>query len=359
MSTAAWLDRLKGADSVTWAVRIVLALVAGGLLLWSGLNALHSPVPPALWTPGDLPAAPEAAENGWQLLRDHQHDFRGVPTGAVDQQVRAALAASGATAAPDRAAMTAADEQFSAPSVQRLWTLCDGAFASVEFVDACPLDYASRCPSLELRQCHRLASYRVLQHAARGLWADAAQQLEQLLGPGGSHLRSARSVVSMLVALRNQHSTLVLAGRLQRWARAAGAEADLAPLRASLASAEPTRAALDPAIISEYLRQLHGAVLIQRGEIEGEGVLPGFFFNAGATIGELNRIYRPVREASGLPAMPATRYTDPVAWWLVNPLGKLYLDAVLLPPRVFSSLAQARAELLAQQEQIRVRYQVP
>ncbi|MBW2525435.1 MAG: hypothetical protein JRI23_14715 [Deltaproteobacteria bacterium] len=328
-----------------------LTVFVGGLLVWSGINLVHGEPPGALWTPEDLPDLPADHDNGWRVVADRRTEIRQAASRSVDATVRSWLSVDPALERPTREALITVEQASSRPAVRAAAEACEAALAKPAFVDGCPVDGAKPCPALEIAQCNRLNSYGLLRHVSRGQWDRAGEGLERLIAHGEGHLGSARSVIGMLVALRNQQETTRLGGQLWAWALADDATGALAGARRRWLAFDATRLDGASAVIGEYLQALHGAVQIDRGEAEtGELGMPGFFFDAGATIAELNRLYRGAGGVSGAtwrPAAPPRPYAEGAGWWIVNPLGKLYLDAVLPPPRVYDALADERSRLVA------------
>jgi hypothetical protein len=330
-----------------WAV---LAVFVGGLLLWSGLNLLHAEPPGALWTPADLPDLPADEHNGWEVVRDHSDVIRKVPLRPVDAAVRFWMAADTAVERPTPEGLALAEQSFARQDVAAAWTACEEALATPAFVDGCDFDSAGRCPSLELAQCQRLTSFTLLRGVAAGQWATVGVGLDRLVAQGEGHLASARSLVGLLLALRNTSETMKLGTQLWSWARSDGATESLDAARRRAVAFEPEGVDASVAVIGEYLQALRGAVRIDRGEANaGELGMPGFFFDAGATIGELNRVFQGaggIAGAASRPQAPLQPYAQGLGWWVRNPLGKLYLDAVLPPGRVYDSLATERSRLV-------------
>jgi hypothetical protein len=196
----------------------------------------------------------------------------------------------------------------------------------------------------------------VLEAAAGGQWPQAAAQAEVLLAQRLGHLRSARSPLGMLIALRGVREGLGLSSRLVGWARGAQAGAALDALARRVRGFADDPVDLQPAAVGDYLLARGGAERIAGGEVDsGGGALPRFFFDPGATIGELNRIYEPskrVEAGAVVPSLPAEPYTARFGWWVRNPLGKLYLDAVLPPRRLFEDLVAERVALLAERAEL-------
>lgn len=333
-----------------WVLRGALALFVGGLLLWSGLNLAHREPPAALWTPDDLPALPPPERNGWAAMDERRAVIAGADFGPVDEVVRGWLAVDPQLERPTEELLAGAAPWLSRGEGAAAWAGCERALARPRFVDGCPIDFAARCPTLEIARCQRLASFRMLEAVARGRWDDVGEGLARMTRHGREHVATARSLVGAMVAYRDLEETLRLAEQLVAWADGEQARRSLAPAAQALGELEPAGLDWSTAIVGEYLRGLRGAVMIDRGEADTDELhLPRFFFDAGATMEELNRLYRPRGGLAGAPlrpAAPAEPYAAGFGWWVRNPLGKLYLDAVLPPARVYDSLAVAQARLV-------------
>ena len=339
-----------------WSLRVVLGGFVAALLGWSALNLSHGEPPAALWSSDDLPAVPAPEVNGWNDLHQHPDLFRGLDTGEVDEVVRVVLQAGLGVPPPASAALDPARSALDRAEIKQAWEICEASLGRTEFVDACPLDFSGVCPGLDVLECQRLGSFHVIEAAARGEWSQAAGRADVLMAQRLGHVRSARSPLGMMIALRGAREGMELSSRLVRWARAAHAEPALAALQRRLGGFAAEEIDLTPALVGEYLLGRTGAERIGSGEVDsGGGALPRFFFDPGATVAELNRIYRPARLAAGtsvLPDLPAEPYTAHFGWWIRNPLGKLYLDTVLPPRRVFEDLVAERAALIEQRAEL-------
>lgn len=335
----------------TWLPRVVLGLVGIALGAWLALNAVHDDVPVPLWGADELPALPPPERNGWAVLQSRQGLFDGVDATLIEQALGESLAQPPGSSPPAPEQFAAARAQLATPAVAQAWAVCAEAFARPEFVDGCPIELEHRCPALDLLECHLLGSLQVLDAAAHHDWHGAADRLATLLAQAGAHARTARSTLGLMVALRASRQAVALARRVSSWAAPAGAEASLAPVRARLKALGEDPLNLRSAIIGEYVLELSGIERIHRGELDGGGgALPRFFFDPGATLAELNRIYQRVAAAPAQPAVvpdiPAVGYTKRGWWWVRNPIGKLYLDSVLPPPQLFPHVLEERAALI-------------
>jgi hypothetical protein len=335
-----------------WSVRVLVGGFIAALLLWSALNLSHGEPPAALWSSDDLPSVPAPEVNGWSDLYQHPELFRGLDTGEVDQVVRAVLETELGVPPPASAALEPARRALERADIKQAWEICEASLGRSEFVDACPLDFSGVCPGLDVLECQRLGSFHVIEAAARGEWSQAAGRADVLMAQRLGHVRSARSPLGMMIALRAAREGMDLSSRLVSWARAAQAEPALGALQRRVRAFVAQEVDLTPALVGEYLLARTGAERIASGEVDsGGGALPRFFFDPGATVAELNRIYRPARltaQSSALPDLPAEPYTAHFGWWIRNPLGKLYLDTVLPPRRVFEDLVAERAALIEQ-----------
>ena len=339
-----------------WTVRIVVGLAVGALLSWSAINLVHADPPLPLWAGQDLPAIPAAEDNGWNDLYQHPHLFQELDVGPVERAVGASLgrAPEAGPAAPED--LTEARRSLGQPDLLEAFATCEASLSRPAFVDDCPFDFSQSCPSVDVLECRRIAAFHVLDAASRHEWAQAVARGDILLAQSLAHLSSARSVLSMQIALQSARESLVLARQLTHWLRAAGATGLLAGLERRIRAFGVDPLDLNVALAGEYIRMLSGIERITRGEVDsGGGALPGFFFDPGATTAELNRIFAPVRaarEADVIPAVADKPYTAQLGWWVRNPVGKLYLDAVTLPRRHFETLLAERAALLEERSKL-------
>lgn len=347
-----WWQRARQAG---WRARVlygVLGLLVGGLLLWSGLNLMHAAPPEPLWTEDDLPRAPPPEQNGWHVLTSHATEIRRAPSQHVGKAVRAWLAVEDGLEPPDDPSVALADEEFATPEARAAWERCAAGLAKPTFADDCPIDFEAQCPALEIAGCHRLASFVVVRHVVGGQWSKAVQLLEPLVRQDMDHVATARSVVGTMVALYDLRDGFALSAWFVARARDADQHEAVQPLSRRVESFVPADVDFTPVVVAEYLLDQRGLRIIASGEADAPGLgLPGFFLDEGATAAELNRIYASAHLRAGAvrrPTYPSQPYAAGFGWWLINPLGKLFLDAVLPPERVFDSLAKAREEVLVQ-----------
>ncbi len=285
---------------------LTAALLVIGVFAFLLINMLPSKAPEPLWTKTDLPASnAPSRDNGWEKLKTESAARRLPSSSGVDLALSEALG----SATLDEALTHIAALQT--PPTTEALSFCQEVFERPTFEDRCPPRIGARCPNLEIHHCHRMLSFACV----RTLSTDSTC-LEPILRTSVKHARSARSMLSMMVALSGLESSCQLARAAARWKL---------PAPGSDALRSLNRAPLEPqqTLTYEYLTNLE---VIDQLSQNGSG-MTAWLFDRGATLETLNARYRAAQKGD----FPDERLQSQSGWWLRNAGGKLVLDTLNTP----------------------------
>ena len=300
----AWL-----CSSGAFLVLTPLVVVAG----WWLVHAIPHPVPPPRWTHADLPAAPAPAINGWAAVTAEPLDL-GIPP-----ELGLAIDHGRAPARVQLAAFVAT------PAALEALARVEAAAAQPTFADDCRPDADARCHLLAWHQAHDTTLLHALAAELDGDHARASELLATLVRLDMAQLASARSLLSVLIAVDQLDDAFVQA----QWLLARlPDDAEARPLMAAIRSVDVRALDLRPLVIGDYLLSLEA---IDAALDVGHRRFPS---DPGLTRALLDERYARRDEAaragsiaaalgSGEPALTRTP-----GWWLHNPGGKLVLDAL-------------------------------
>ncbi len=304
------------------------------------VNGYPYRAPELLWTQDDLPSTAREDDNGWMVVSSDRVD------GDIPKPLTELLNP------PDHDAVQFWQRVARVEGLPEFLT-SDAAREAIERVDAarrmptfveddCTFDRT--CTSMVWIELHRIASLHAIDLATRGEVADATMLLRDLIRMDATHLASARSLLSILIAVANLQDAMTIADMIaQRDA------ADPNPALAALGSVVEglnLAVGLERIVIGEYLAQVE---FLAKRDARASGI-DRWFYNHALTLRIINpRFEHRHQSALAHDSFGALGGGEPspkqeLGWWVRNPIGKRILDKAGWEP---TSLAVSLDENLA------------
>jgi hypothetical protein len=321
--------------------------------------------PELLWTVEDLPSVADDAENGWfvataaakheipedliVLLEPSEHD-------AVQFWQRVELRADGL-------------HEFLATDTAR------EASERIELVRRRPafVDERARGDSgsaIAWRGLHRVAMLQAVDLALTGDVANSCLLLRDLIRMDVAHIASARSWISFLVALANLGDALdradMIAQRIGAEDTSGATKTALAELARVVRGVDVPAIDLENVVVGEYLSHVEALDSIDRDDpaLLDQLEVPIWsrgFYSRALTLRTINARfeyrYERATEHDTFAALGGDERSpkQDFGWWFRNPVGKLLLDASMVPwestamsiDRKLAELGRTRELLLA------------
>jgi hypothetical protein len=336
-------DKLGLLQWQRWRLELALAfgLPLAGIGAYVGSHVCTSAVPERLWTRADLHDPVAATENGWSLVAvEHTHIELPDALAQLGDATQLQPEAFWRALADERAALAT----FLARADVRKQVGRVKLAAHLEhFADACEVD--ARCHIFAWLQAHRLAVLEAAWLTERGEIDQAGGLLRELIELDQSHLASARSLISLMIALSNLEAALDMADKLAAHPEVVGrpSSAALAGLGGTIAAVDVEALPLHTIVVGEYV---HFAELLD----EFAAGSPWLFDHA-ETLAEVNGLFerrdRAARagDVAGALGVGEPRATASFGWWAYNPSGKLLLDQRWDARSLAASITTQRAEI--------------
>ncbi len=310
----------------------LVAVIGAVALASSGSSELSS----SRWAvESGLPELPPARDNGWLILtaEDGSFELSDEPDGVIE----ARTAISDQSRSVDERWQALADARSGVSrmvgrsshgkDLQRWHAASD----AVAFADACSLEVGDLCNYFGGFERHRLAQLEIMDHALRGDWRAANEQLAMALAMDQRYLDSARSLMGGTVASTTVEADLGLAHVLL------AQQSDDAPERdavvAAVAGVDLESDVWTRSVIGGYLYERNVLEHVQENgpeDVIGDAWWPPhFLYDAHQTSEVLATVHHDLLSMS-----------EPTVEWtlrdrVLNPLGCALVD----PQRLHSSYA--------------------
>ncbi|WP_106089144.1 hypothetical protein [Enhygromyxa salina] len=316
--------------------------VLGAGVVFVGANVCTTEVPPPLWTQADLDNDVPEADNGWSLVVAENHVK--VPESLAKLVDGSERDAERYWADVDQQA-DALQAFLATDAAREVSDQLDQARARPGFADTCQLGGGGACLTIAWRDVHRVGVLRAAALARAGESADASLLLRDLIRMDTAHLQSARYIVSFLVASANMRAALtqanMLASRLDQREVTADTRVAMAELAQVVEAVDIEAINLQRVVIGEYLACAQTLERLESGDAElpDRAKAPpgiGWAFDRGETLRSLNERFEHRYRAAGSNDAAATfgagedSPKQEFAWWLRNPVGKLYIDSTIV-----------------------------
>jgi hypothetical protein len=312
------------------SLKITAEVLAGLGAVWLAINVYPYDAPAPRWTERDRPI-PGVFDNGWYAVTSEQLDVE-IPkslASLVDSREQDA----GEFWALVEQDTDALHELMASEGAREARARIDDARRQPEFVDACVL--REPCLVFAWHRAHDVALLQTLTLAHAGRTTEALTRVRELIRMDASQLASARSLVSLLVALDQLGDALHKAEMI-----AAGVEAQgLAELEIEVRALDVDALDLRTLVVSEYL--VRAQVLQDLDAIEKTHELstrPRWLYSEALTLRVLDEAFAQRYEAAiagdVLTALGGDERSprESSGWWLRNPVGKRLLDAMVYDP---------------------------
>jgi hypothetical protein len=256
-------------------------------------------------------------------------------------------------------------EFMSSPGALEAIRRIDGARRQPEFADACPL--MEPCQLIAWHRAHDVALLHVIDLALGGDPLEATMVLHDLVRMDKAELGSARSLLSMLIALANLEDAVTITNMIgpTLYEHPASDEvaAAAAKLAAEIRSIDVDTVDLRAVVIADYLFEVRAVDAIASDSDRPIDVAaPRWLLNRGLTLRSIdaNSAHRYDAAVEGdLHAALGGDETSPkqrFGWWLQNPGGDLLIDAMTHDPQPYvSSIEEHLANIASQRSQLSAR----
>jgi hypothetical protein len=307
--------------------RAIVGASVLGVGVWLGATVYPQAIPEPRWTEADLPSLPAASDNGWHSVTSEALELA-IPKSLGSLIGSRELESERFWAQVERDAELLR-EFLASEGAQEALARIEDARREVAFADACALEVKSTCQLIAWHQSHDVALLQALALAQAGRSTEALTLVRALLRMSAAQLESARSVLSLLVALDQLgdalHEAEMIVARIDR----SGADAELrAELLAEVAAVEVDTLDLRAIVIGTYLHHRDALELTR----------DTWFYSHASTVRRVDQMHERRYQAAvngdvfaalgGEERSP----TQSLGWWLHNPGGKLVLEAMAFDP---------------------------
>jgi hypothetical protein len=330
-SSTAVYRRLR---SFKFAAEVLVGLGA----VWLAINVYPYEAPTPRWTEQDRPI-PGAFDNGWYAVASER----------LDLEIPKSLALLVDSREQDTGEFWARVEQdtdslhelMASEGAREAEARIDDARRQPEFVDACAVE--GPCEVFAWHRAHDVALLQTLALAHAGRSAEALTRVRELIRMDASQLASARTLMSLLVALDQigdvLHKAEMIAAGVERGHAHAQLHLALAELELEVRALEVDALDLRTLVVSDYLNRvwaLHELDAI--ADTLEVSTRPRWLYSEALTLRLVDEAFAQRYEA----AVGGDVFTalggdersprESSGWWLRNPVGKNLLGAMVHDP---------------------------
>jgi hypothetical protein len=341
---------MRGQPTRRW-----LPVVAGVSVIgvWLAANVYPYATPQPRFSAADLPSLPSESDNGWSQVTSNKFD--------VDIPKRLAGLIDSPEQDWNEIDAASLREFLTSPGAGEAIGRVEAAARAPVFADTCVIDRP--CYLYSWHKAHKVALLQAIERSLAGDEAEAAKLVAELIRLDAAQLASARTAMSVFVALANLDDALANANALAERMSDDSADAARTVLADAARSLDIETIDLRATVINDYL-VYENAVEALAGEdheliVEVSG--PRWLYNRGLTLREVDerfaRRYEAAVEGDVFAALGGGESSPKQAlgWWLRNPVGDLLLDALYFNPESVAEditagrerVADKRAKLLA------------